>query len=275
MPKAAGIYYSLFSKGSHEQKPVVLIHGAGSSRLSWPAELRRISGHTVYALDLPGHGASAGVGYQSVAGYCEALIAFMAELGMYQAIFTGHSLGGAIALNLAIDFPQHVAGLALISSGAFFNLPPNLLDYLSNPASASAALQTIHALSLSPQTSPALAARSLEALKSTRPSILYNDWTACAQFDLRNRMTEISVPVYIACGREDRFVPPSQSRYLAENIPEAHLDTLSGAGHLVMLEQPAAIASGFSAYLEKIEHWSSDYSLPLAAKKEHQAKNSG
>ena len=274
MPKAAGIYYSLFSKGRQDQKPVVLLHGAGSSHLSWPAELRRLPGRTVYALDLPGHGASTGVGYQSVAGYCGTLIEFMAELGMYQAIFVGHSLGGAIALNLAADFPQHVAGLGLISSGAFFNLPPHLLDYLSNPASTSAAIQTIHELTLSPYTSQALALRSKEALKATRTSVLYNDWTACAQFDLRSQMAKISVPVYIACGREDRFVPPAQSRYLAENIPETRVEVVAKAGHLVMLEQTAAIVQGFKAYLQKIEAWQENYTLPIPISKEHSARKS-
>jgi pimeloyl-ACP methyl ester carboxylesterase len=272
MPKTAGLYYSLFSGGQPEQKPIVLIHGAGSSHLSWPAELRRLTGRTVLCLDLPGHGKSEGVGCQSVGAYCGALIEFLAALGMYQAIFVGHSLGGAIALNMAVDFPQHVAGLGLISSGAFFNPPPYLLEYLANPVTTAVAIQALQERSLSARTNADLAARSLQTLKATRPSVLYGDWLACAQFDLRERMAEIGIPVYIACGAEDKLVPASQSRYLAEHIPDTRLTVLPGAGHLALIEEPATVARGLGAYLDDIECQASGYTLPVKALEEHKVR---
>src|SRR3990172_12606243 len=99
MPFKAGFYYSLHEGGKRDQKPVILIHGAGSSHLIWPAEIRRLAGHTVIALDLPGHGRSNGVGIQSVGDYTAAIIEFLAATKIFHSAFVGHSLGGAIALD--------------------------------------------------------------------------------------------------------------------------------------------------------------------------------
>src|SRR3989304_4885129 len=138
MPFKAGFYYSLHEGGKPEQKPVILIHGAGSSHLFWPAEIRRLTGHTVLALDLPGHGHSDGVGFQSGSDYSGAIPEFLAAMGIFKAAFVGHSLGGAIALQLALDFPQHVIGIGVVSGGANFNLPPELITYLSGQATTAA-----------------------------------------------------------------------------------------------------------------------------------------
>src|SRR3972149_2085664 len=143
MPFKAGFYYSLHEGGKPEQKPVILIHGAGSSHLFWPAEIRRLTGHTVLALDLPGHGHSDGVGFQSVSDYSGAITEFLAAMGIFKAAFVGHSLGGGIALLLALAFPQHVIGIGVVSGGANFNLPPELITCLSGQATAAAGRQMV------------------------------------------------------------------------------------------------------------------------------------
>src|SRR3989304_5253214 len=106
MPFKAGFYYSLHEGGKPEQKPVILIHGAGSSHLFWPAEIRRLTGHTVLALDLPGHGHSDGVGFQSVSDYSGAITEFLAAMGIFKAAFVGHSLGGGLAPPPPLHLPQ-------------------------------------------------------------------------------------------------------------------------------------------------------------------------
>jgi len=263
VPIAAGLYYSIYEGATRSQNTIVLVHGAGSSHLCWPAELRRLSGHTVIALDLPGHGRSGGNGCQSAAAYCAALLEFMAALGLYRAAFVGHSLGGAIALNMALDYSQHVRALGLISSGASFNIPADLLVYLSSPTTSSAAIQGLHKRMFGAGANPALITRSLKTLEASRRSVLYGDWLACAQFDVSIRISEITIPVYIACGGEDRLTPPTQSRFLAGMLPQARLDLLPEAGHLLMLEKPAAIASGLKTHFEKQLGWQSGYSLPV------------
>ena len=262
MPVTAGIYYTLYEGGSQLNKPAVLIHGAGSNSKLWPAELRRLPGRTVYTLDLPGHGRSESPGGQSAAVFTAALVEFMAALGLYRAFFIGHDLGGAAALQLALDFPEHVMGIACLSSGAFFNLPAEFLGELSAPSSTSAAqhwlserLRGVRPLST--------AERDLFSLQpSARTSVLYNDWLACARFDLRSQLSQIQVPAYIACGAQDRLTPPALSRYLADGLPAARLEIIPASGHLLPLEQPVRLADSLSVFLTEVETVNSKIPLP-------------
>ena len=262
MPVTAGIYYTLFEGGSQLNKPVVLIHGAGSSSKLWPAELRRLPGRTVYTLDLPGHGRSGSPGSQSAAGFAAALVEFMASLDLYRAFFIGHDLGGAAVLQLALDFPEHVMGIACLSSGAFFNPPGEFLAQLSAPSSTSAAQ---HWLSERLRGAKPLSATEKELFSlqpSARTSVLYNDWLACARFDLRSQLKQIQVPAYIACGAHDRMTPPALSRYLADGLPAAHLEIIPASGHLLPLEQPVRLAASLGSFITEVETVNANYPLP-------------
>ena len=261
MPFKAGFYYSLHEGGKKDQKPVILIHGAGSSHLIWPAEIRRLVGHTVIALDLPGHGRSNGVGIQSVGDYTAAIIEFLAATKIFQAAFVGHSLGGAIALQLALDFPQHVIGIGVLSAGANFSLPAELINYLSSASTASAGYQILQerlGCAAAPQ---AIAAAGFKAMTSARPSVLYGDWLACSRFDLHDQVVRINTPAFVACGQEDRLTPPAQAHFLSTNLPIARLEMIRSAGHLLPFEQPAALAAGLQRFLDDLLAWHAQFPL--------------
>jgi pimeloyl-ACP methyl ester carboxylesterase len=74
MPVAAGLYYFAHNPGEHNCPPVILIHGAGGTHLSWPAEIRRLQGQRMLAVDLPGHGKSPGLGKHSIPEYTQSLL---------------------------------------------------------------------------------------------------------------------------------------------------------------------------------------------------------
>lgn len=261
MPFKAGFYYSLHEGGKTEQKPVILIHGAGSSHLFWPAEIRRLTDHTVIALDLPGHGHSDGVGFQSVSDYSGAITEFLAAMGIFKAAFVGHSLGAAIALQLALDFPQHVIGIGVVSGGANFNLPPELITYLSGQATAAAGQQMVEdrlACAFTPQS---VAKTGVKSMLTSRPSVLYGDWLACSRFDLQDQVNKINTPAYIACGREDRLTTQSQAHYLSTTLPIARLEVIHNAGHLLPMEQPILLAAGLKQFIDDLLAWHANYPL--------------
>lgn len=264
MPISAGLYYSSHNEGHDGRKPVVLIHDAASSHQAWPPEIRRLSGQNVYALDLPGHGNSDGIGFQSIEAYCESVLTFMASLNLYHTVLIGHGMGAAIALTLALDFPQHVAGLGLISGGSFFHLSDTLLDYLSNASTRPVGIQMLERLLVSPASSIRDTSRGIEILRHARPGVLYGDWKAYAQFDLTMRLDALNIPSYVACGQNDRLTPPGQSRHLNQVLANARLEIMPDSGHLLQLEQPHKLALSLSAFLEDLETWYHSYPLPVA-----------
>ena len=130
MPYAHTVYGDLFYAISHRQEPttappLVLVHGAGGTHLLWPAALRRLAETSVYALDLPGHGRSEGSAQPRIDRYAEAVDDFLQTIGLHQAVIAGHSMGGAVALQLGLDYPGRIAGLVLIATGPRLPVAPS------------------------------------------------------------------------------------------------------------------------------------------------------
>ncbi len=280
MPFKAGYYYSPHEGGKANQKPVILIHEAGSHHLIWPAAIRRLPGRNVIALDLPGHGRSDGVGCQSVSDYTAAVTEFLAVQGIYQAVFAGYGLGGAIALQLALDFPQHVIGIGVISAGANFNLPAEMLAYLCGPATVPAGIQMLRDRLVRESPLAPVVGEGLKMLTAARSSVVYNDWHACSTFDLSAAIGRINVPAYVACGSQDRLVTLNQAKLLAAGLPMARMDVIHGAGHLLLLEKPEALTAGLSRFLDDLFDWHNRFPLPaefppVSAKKPVEKRKEG
>jgi pimeloyl-ACP methyl ester carboxylesterase len=250
MPIAANLYYSLSARGAADRPTLVLIHGAGGSHLALPADLRRLSGWNVLAVDLPGHGRSSGAGLQSIKGYADHLMNFLDELGLYQIILAGHSMGGAIALQVALDQPSLVAGLGLVSSGAYLGVPPELLEAAADPVTRPQALGLFQRLAFSPETAPGLIEQCMRLMQEERSSVWYSDLQACAAFDLSARVAEITCPAWVAIGADDRLTPLAYAHFLAATLPHAQLEVIPSAGHMVILEKPAALAESLRGFLE-------------------------
>jgi pimeloyl-ACP methyl ester carboxylesterase len=254
MPTSAGIHYFLHEGGKSTRPPLVLIHGAGGDHLSWPPEIRRLANARVFTLDLPGHGSSQGPGCQTVSDYAYSVISFLDATGLSRAVFIGHALGGAIALNLALDHPKRVAGIGLISSGANLPIASSILENAANPATFVLAVQWLQELMCIPQEQKYLKSQVFKQLSSIRPTLFHGDLRACDQFDVTTRLDTIRTSVIVLCGTEDKLTPQRYSESLAEQIPGAALQTIDGAGHLVMLEQPHRVSGLLSVFLSSIPY---------------------
>lgn len=249
MLSRGGLYYTL-QEGPPDRPPLVLLHGAGADHLIWPAQLRRLPGQRVIALDLPGHGRSKGIALQRVDALAGRILAFLDELELHQATLVGHALGGAVALSIAVNAPDRVSALGLVASGAHLPVDRALMDPLASPQLAALAVHTYLERAFSPTASPALVAGARRMLQRCRPSVLLADWQACASFDLRAEIYRVTAPVWVACGDADRIVPVSCAHFLTAQLPQARLQRVSGAGHMLPLEQPEVLAEGLSRFLE-------------------------
>lgn len=250
-PSTSGLFH-LDSGLSSGGPPLVLIHGAGGTHRHWPEALRTLAGHRVIALDLPGHGASAGPAPEGVAGYAQVVLGLLDELGLGQAVIAGHSMGGAIALTLALQVPARVAGLVLVGSGARLRVAPAVLQATADPDALAQAAQTMADWSFGGSASEALKRDFIEGLLATRPGVVHGDFVACNAFDVMARLGELRVPALIVCGSEDRLTPPKYAEHLRDHLQGARLSMVAGAGHLVMLETPDAVAEAMAAFLASL-----------------------
>lgn len=254
MPIAAGLHYFLHEGGSALNPSLVLIHGAGGDHLSWPPEIRRLPGFRVFTLDLPGHGKTEKPGLQSAWDYARQVAEFSAAVGLARAVYVGHDMGGAIALALALDFPNRAAGIGLIAAGPRLPIASSILENVSTQSTFPQAVEAFHALTLGPQTPAALSETTFARLAAARQTLLYGDLLACDQFDATGRLEAVGAPTLVVCGTDDKLTPVRFSETLASRIPGAALQTIDGAGHMVMLEQPRRLAKLLSVFLAMLSY---------------------
>jgi pimeloyl-ACP methyl ester carboxylesterase len=229
-----------------------LVHGAGGTHLNWPAQIRRLAGQRVYALDLPGHGKSGGVGCQSIDEYASIVLRFMKATSLSAVVLVGHSMGSAIALAIALRYPKRVLGLGLVGSGAKLRVAPAVLELASNPASFLSVVKMVSENSYSKSTDQRLKELGAQRMAEARPSVLSGDFLACDSFDVMGQVNRIKVPTLIICGQDDLMTPLNRSEYLHDQIKGSELRIIEQAGHMVMLERPNEVAAALDNFLDRI-----------------------
>ncbi|NOG48044.1 MAG: alpha/beta fold hydrolase [Chloroflexi bacterium] len=130
----AGVYHAADrdrTRGAVSRRPPPRRPASGCSgarrwrdAFDWPRAVRQVG---CLAVDLNGHYKSAGDGHADMAGHADDLAALLDALGIDRAIVCGHSMGGAVALTFAIQHPDRMLGMALISTGARLRVNPEIL----------------------------------------------------------------------------------------------------------------------------------------------------
>ncbi len=254
MPQAADMYYFANGDDDWARPAVILLHGAGANHLYWPPELRRMAGQRIYALDLPGHGKSEGIGRQSIADYARCVLDFMDKLKLRKAVFVGHSMGGAIALELALHHARRTLGIAMINAGSCLRLPAGLLENTASLATFPLAIKTIGELAFGPQIDLRLKETALQRMSEIRSSVLHSDFLACNAFDATTRLGRVKVPTLIVSATEDKMLAPHYSQSMHQKIKNSLLQTIDGAGHMVILENPLVVVNILQFFLTRIEY---------------------
>lgn len=242
------IYYAL-QRNQVDGVPVLLLHGAGENHLVWPIGLRRLPGTIAYAIDLPGHGKSAGAGRSTIAEYAAWVISFLDALHLPAAVFIGHSMGGAIAQQLALTQPDRTAALVLIATGAKLRAAPQLLDLAHSDFSA--AVELISEWEWGPTAPAEIKELGKRQLLINSPTVMLDDYRACDAFDVRGQLKNITVPTLIVSGEADRMTPLKYATFMVEQIPQARLYAVPEAGHMVMLEAADTVTQAAINFLRE------------------------
>lgn len=236
---------------------LVLIHGAGCSRLDWPTAWSRgqsepslgnqLNAYPIYVPDLPGHGESAGSGFDTVDAYAKDLSSFIDALELKRVLLVGHSMGAAIALTLAVDHHPRIAGIAMIGGSSRLVVSDTILDGLQTNFGPT--IDGIVKYSWFKTTDASLKEMNRQRLIDAGKEVVYNDFLACSRFDLSQRLNEVDVPTLVIASNDDRMVPIDASRKMADAIKDARFVGLENCGHYQHMEQTRRVADELSVFL--------------------------
>ncbi|MGB9667355.1 MAG: alpha/beta fold hydrolase [Thermosulfidibacteraceae bacterium] len=228
------------------KNPIIFIHGAGCNIKVWEEVINRISGKVPYLLiDLPLHGKSRVdedilTRLNSISDYGDFILEIIDKLSLSEFLVCGHSMGGAISLDLLARKDTRIKGGIIVSSGAVLRVNPVLFEGLkSNPEDT---LSKVSRLAIAKDAPNELFIRVFELFSSADLKVVYRDFLLCDRFDLRNKLEEIEVPVLIVVGSDDVMTLPKLSEELSNKIPKSKLEIVEGKGHMLPLESPDNLA---------------------------------
>lgn len=250
-----------------EGRPILFIHGLGAQLHQFRAPLfGRLDGFRLVAIDRPGSGYSVRAGGASarLSEQARVVRGFIEALGLEKPLVVGHSLGGAVALALAIEHPGVVSGLALLSphtrhSGkvspefAPLYIRSPLKRFLVShtvavPAAQKFAAQTL-AYVFGPQEPPADYMTEGGGWLGLRPSHVYGASTDIVDLvhdpaPIEGRYGEIGVPVGILYGTADRVLDHRKhGAEMVGRIPNLDLELAEGVGHMPQFADPERTAA--------------------------------
>ena len=257
-----------------EGEPVLFVHGLGSNLSLWREALDAFDGsHRVLALDLPGYGLS---GKDDVPGtmsfFAEVVTGFLDERGLDTVTVVGVSMGGQVGLTLALQSPERVRRLALVSPAGIESFTSEEAEALKNATTAKGIVNTTDE-QVRQNTALNFAEWSDEhawLIEQRHALSERDDFEAYATANarsvagmlegkVRDRLGEIEVPTLVLFGAGDKLIP---NQYLHENmttadvadrartaLPNATVHLVADAGHLLMLERPAVFREHLRSFL--------------------------
>jgi pimeloyl-ACP methyl ester carboxylesterase len=225
---------------------LVLIHGAGGTHKVWRYQTSAFP--ESIALDLPGH--PRGKGCNTISDYADFVTKMIVDRRLASAVLVGHSMGGAIAIEIAIARQPFLAGIVLVGSGARLRVTPVIEDEVIRDYAHAAEL--IAEWAYSPKTDPRLRKASIQELMEVPAEVTYGDFEACDHFDRMNEIGRIGLPTLIVCGEDDALTPVKYSQYMKQKVRNARIAVIPDAGHSVMLEKPEELNEALRSFLAQL-----------------------
>lgn len=250
MPHLEMDNHRYYYAGDFERKgiPIIFCHGSGGRHHHWLYQFKGLKETAnPIAVDLPGHGRSDGDPADSIAFYRDWLHRFIIRSRLGPPVIAGHSMGGAIALDYALQYPDDYRGLILAGSGGKLRVLPAFLEELQEGTVPDALSGYLYG----PAASEELLEKGRKEVKDTAASTYYADLSACDKFDVMDKVQQIAKPVLMVCGSEDQLTPVKYSRYLEEKLPDGKLEIIDGAGHMVMLEKPDQVNQAITKFIKQ------------------------
>lgn len=247
------VYYTVRESEGDARQRVLYIHGTGCNGRVFDRHIAALPADcAAAAVDLPGHGQSGGAGYRGVADYAAAAAAVIRDLKWERTVVAGHSMGGGIALALALYDAELVHALMLIDTGARLRVAPQVINAARDIASGRRRAKPDPRQGFAAVTSNAVVANVREATADCPAEVVARDWIADDTCDFMSRLPALGMPTLALCGREDPLTPLKYHEYLAAHMPDCELVVIDGAGHWPFAEQPAAFDAAVAGFLARL-----------------------
>ena len=237
---------------------VLLLHGLGSCKEDWHAQIAALSTqYQVIAVDLRGHGKSAKprTGY-SIRQFTEGICSFMDALQIPQWHLVGFSLGGMIAQQFAVTYPERLHSVVVINA-----IPSVVLDNWATRKMFWGRLLTIQLLGVQrmaqaiaqanfPRPEQSLMREQLAAQFAKNDKAAYFRSTrAIMHWDVRPELMRITCPLLAISSDKDYTPVSAKQSQLVEAVPDGHLVVIQNARHLLPMEQPVALNQALLTWL--------------------------
>lgn len=257
------MYYEIIGQG----QPLVMIRGVGSNVDHWYEQVPVLSKkYQLLIFDNRGIARSSDPGGSfSTKDMAADTIALMEAVGIKTAHVLGYSMGGMIAQEMALAYPEKINGLILVATDCGISLRINarpecsklfseMIRLGTNEAKTAAAgcLFAKQTFESRPDIIQRYAEVSLRFPASQRT--LERQWEAITRHDACRRLQNITAPTLVITGSADVLIPPENSGVLAEQIPDARAHTIDGGGHLFVIEQPERFNEAVIGFLDELSH---------------------
>jgi 2-hydroxy-6-oxonona-2,4-dienedioate hydrolase len=254
-------------------QPLVLLHGAGDNALDWQWVMPALAAtYRVYAPDLPGSPDSARPAAEYSPAFFERFTAgFLDALGIERAVFIGNSLGGLIALRLALSHSARVTALVLVDSAGLGHAVNPAFTSVNVPGLAEAAMpfwktpiganqrawgRTALLFAHTPENVPCewIAEQCRLALSSgyleAHLTVLRAMVSPLGQREvLVDRLSELEIPTLVIWGASDRVFPESQAIEAVSNLQEGSLALIPDCGHVPHVECPDRFLAALGEFI--------------------------
>lgn len=230
----------------NKNQSILLLHGLGVYGESWWHQIQVLSENGFFPLapDLPGFGLTPAEGkVWTVKGAAESAIKVLDEHDLGKTVVCGLSMGGAIALQITIDFPERIAGLILINtfsalrpssfSEAFYFMRRGLRAYLRSPGDQA---ELVANRIFPHQEHAEWRARLVDSIRASDSKIYKQAMLALARFNANKYLEKINVPTMVITSACDSTIPPRVQERMANKIPRVEHHRIEGAGHGVIVD---------------------------------------
>jgi pimeloyl-ACP methyl ester carboxylesterase len=230
---------------------LVCLHGSGGGAGHFAPLVERLAGaHSPLAFSQPGHARSAGIdslgSIERMAAFTHALVA---KLGLRPPVLVGNSMGGAVALEHALEWPDQTRALVLIGSAPRFAMLPDEVVREMRQVVEGRARRRFERSAYSPATPDELVMRGWTEDARTDPRVCLGDLLAVREWDALSRLGAVAVPALVVVGEHEYPPLREQADVLAAGIPRARKVVVPRAGHMAHFEQPDAVAEAIAGFL--------------------------